>query len=240
MTNTKLGLVTLGKYIVSMIMCFLVTFSFIAIFTMATIDMIGYEAAIFENEDATEPMETYEHYYSDGDDVKKVEAEKKGYIVNTREIAEEFSGTPYIICHILSQAVSLILFVALVSNKLNTQGRFDRNAVNCGRAEEDKLRGLKAGLFPTVFSLLSWGCLVLAKFGMFKLGLTVYSFANYHFFGFQKLIFGGTANVNPETFGVGVLLLALIPAVVTLVVCTVSYWLGYRDISLYEKAVYKK
>ena len=239
MTNLKLGVTTLGKYIISMVMCFLVIFSFIAIFTMISIDMVGYDAAIFESEDATEPIEQYQHFYSDGDDLKKIEAEKKGYIVSTREIAGEFTGTPYVLCHVLGQATSIILFVALMSKSLNTQGRADRNAVNCGRAEEDKLRGLKAGLVPAVLGLASWCCLVLYKFGGFKPGLSLYSFVNYHFFGFQKLIFGASVTA-PQDISIVAVCLALLPVVFTLAVCTISYMLGYRDISLYEKAVYKK
>lgn len=238
MKTLKLSLTVLGKYIICLLMCFFVTFSFIAVFSMFSLEMIGYEAAIFENEEATEPLEEYIHYYADGDDTKKAEAEAKKQIVVTREFADEFKGTPYIACHIISQTVSLILFVAVMSSSLNKQGRADHNAVTCGRAKEDILKGLKVGLLPAGVSLASWVCLVLAKFGCFKAGLPIYSFLNYQFFGYQKLIFG--SNTVATALSTGVLFLALLPVVITLAVCTVAYILGYKDISLYEKAVYKK
>ena len=205
---------------------------------MISLEMIGYDAAIFENEEAEAPIEEYKHYYSDGEDTKKAEAEAKKYIVVTREFANEFSGTPYVACHIIAQTVSLLLFVATLSSSLTKQGRADLNAVTCGRMKEDKLRGFKVGLFPAGLSFASWVCLILAKFAGFKAGLPIYSFTNYHFFGYQKLIFGSTATV--DAISVGALFLALLPTVVTLAVCTVAYLLAYKDISLYEKAVYKK
>lgn len=240
MQTLKLGFATLGKYIICLLMCFFVTFSFIAVFSMFTLEMVGYDAAIFENEEAEEPIEQYQHYYSDGEDTKKADAEAKKYIVVTREFAGEFSGAPYIACHLIAQTVSLVLFVAVMSSSLNKKGRADLNAVNCGRAEEDKLKGFKAGLFPATFSLASWVCLLLAKLDIFKPGLSIYSFSNYHFFGYQKLIFGQGVSVNPVDISYSALFLALLPAVITLATCTAAYILGYKDINLYEKAVYKK
>ena len=238
MQNLKFGLALLGKYIICLVMSFFVTFSFIAVFSIASLEMVGYDAAIFESKEAETPIEEYKHYYSDGDDTKKAEAEAKNQVVVTREFANEFSGTPYIACHIIAQTVSLILFVATLSSSLTKKGRADLNAVNCGRAKEDMLKGLKAGLFPAGLSFASWVCLVLAKLGYFKIGLPIYSFTNYHFFGYQKLIFGSTAVI--ENISAGALFLALLPTVITLAVCTVAYLLAYKDISLYEKAVYKK
>lgn len=240
MQTLKLGFSTLGKYIVCLIMCFLVTVSFIAVFSMLTLDMVGYDAAIFESEESEEPIEQYQHFYSDGEDLKKKEAEEKDYIVVTREFAGPFEGAAYIACHIIAQAISLVMFVMVMSSALNKKGRADRNAVSCGRDKEDILKGFKAGLVPVGFSLLSWGCLVLAKLDIFKPGLQIYSFANYHFFGYQKLIFAQGNSVNPVEISYAALFLALLPAVITLAVCTTAYILGYKEINLYEKTVYKK
>lgn len=238
MENLKLGFNILGKYIVCIIMCFFVTSSIIITFSTLTLKMVGYEAAVFETEDSETPIEQYVHYYSDGDDLKKAEYEEKEYIVVTREKPGEFTGTPYIVCHIIAQAISLTLFIIIVPHTLHKQGRSDANAVSCGRREEDKLRGLKAGLVPAVVSLASWVCLLLGKLGVFPAGLSIYSFANYHLFGYQKLIFGGAVNV--ANIGWTGIFLALLPVVLTLAACAVTYILGYKDINLYEKTVYKK
>lgn len=237
MTDLKLGFNILGKYIVCIIMCFFITFSFIAIFSMLTIEMVGYEAAVFENEEDTDPLEQYIHYYSDGEDEKMADYKEKGYIVATREFAGAFSGTPYVVCHIIAQAVSLVIFIMVVPHALYKQGRTDANAVSCGRMAEDKLRGLKAGIVPALVSLLSWGALLMAKLGIWPIGLQVFSFTNYHLYGYQKLIFGNITSA--ADIGVVGLILALLPVVLTFVSCTVTYLLGYKDINLYEKAVYK-
>ncbi len=234
----KQGFAVLGRYLICLIMCFFVTFSFIAMFSMFTLEMVGYEAAIFETEESEEPLEQYIHYYSDGEDIKKKDAEAKKQIVVTREFAGDFEGAPFIASHILAQTVSLVLFFAIVPSSLNKLGRSDLNAVNCGRTNEDKLKGFKAGLIPTVFGLASWVCLLLSKLKLMGAGLSVYSFANYHFFGYQKLIFGNATAASQISWG-GIFL-ALLPVVLTLAACTVSYILGYKDISLYEKTVYKK
>jgi hypothetical protein len=237
MNNLKLGLNILGKYVVCIVMCFFITFSFIAIFSMMSLEMVGYEAAVFENEKAEEPIEQYTHYYSDGDDAKKADYEAKKYIVVTREFAGEFSGSPYITCHIVAQAISLVLFVVIVPHTLYKQGRLDANAVSCGRMEEDKLRGLKASLIPSAVSLASWVCLILAKLQVFKAGLQIYSFANYHLYGFQKLIFGNVDSAAQISWSS--MALALIPVLLTVAACAVTYILGYKDINLYEKTVYE-
>ena len=237
MTDLKLSFTTLGKYILSIVMCFLITFSFVAIFVMTSTEIVGYHAEILDGE---EVIEKYDHLYSDGEDLKKAEAEKKGYTVATLETREELSGTPFVLCHSIAQTVSLVLFIAMLSKSLNSQGRADRNAVNCGRAEENIFRGLKAGLLPTCVSLASWICLLLFKLGIINGGLGIYTAVNYQFFGYQNLIFGGTSAVTPQSINGATLFLALLPAVITLAVCTGSYILGYKDISVYEKTVYKK
>ena len=233
MTTLRLGTITLGKYILSIIMCFLIFFSFAAIFTMTSAEVVGYSAVIVE------PEETYTHLYSDGTDTKKAEAEAQGYTVNTVE-NRELSEDMLVASHIISQIISLVLFVALLAKTPNTQGRSDRNAVNCGRMEKNLLRGFMAGLFPAGVSFIAWVCLLLAKFGVFAGGVSVYRYVNYSFFGYQTLIFGGTTKIVAESLDITVLLLALLPTVLILAVCSIAYILGYKDISLYEKAVYKK
>ena len=233
MTTLKLGTITLGKYILSIIMCFLIFFSFAAIFTMTSAEVVGYSAVIVETE------ETYTHLYSDGTDTKKAEAEAQGYTVNTvenRELGEDM----LMASHIISQIISLVLFVALLAKTPNTQGRSDRNAVNCGRMKQNLLRGFIAGLFPAGISFIAWICLLLEKFGVFAGGVSVYRYVNYAFFGYQTLIFGGTTKVVAPSLDITAILLALVPTAVILIVCSIAYVLGYKDISLYEKAVYKK
>ncbi len=239
MDNLKLGLNILGKYVVCIIMCFFVTFSFIAVFSMLTLEMIGYEAAVFETEDSETPIEQYVHYYSDGDDAKKEYYEEKGYIIATREFAGEFSGTPYVVCHIIAQAISLALFIITVPHTLYKQGKSDANAVSCSRLKEDKLRGLKAGLVTAAVNFASWVCLLLGKVGAFPAGLSIYSFSNYHIYGYQKLIFGADPSIPATDISWTGIILALLPVVLTSVACAVTYLLGYKDINLYEKAVYK-
>ena len=57
------------KYLVVLIMSFMVFMSFIAIFSLAGTEVIGYEAWLTNNESG-ESEKVYTHYYADGEDTK--------------------------------------------------------------------------------------------------------------------------------------------------------------------------
>ena len=235
----KLSLNLLGKYLICLLMCFFTFFSFTAIFAMNTTpNVIGQQVAVFETKESEEPIEEYAHYYENGEDTKKTDYEKKGYVVVTRDITGGLIGTPAIVSNTISQIISLVFFIIIVPRVLYKEGIADINRVACSRTYEDKFRGLKAGLPLALIQFISWVLLVLSKLGVFKLGFTIYNFVNYHLYGYQKLIFSGIDSV--KDIPVWALALALVPVVLTLLVCFITYLLGYKDINLYEKLVYKK
>lgn len=238
MESLKLGFSTLGRYLVVIIMSFFIIFSFTAIFTMATpLQKLGYEAAVYENEESKEPIETYVHNYADGDDLKKADYEQQGFIVATREFTGGLTGAPYVAAHTISQIICLVFFIIIIPAKLYKLGQSDTNRVYIGKIAEDKLKGLKASIPTAVFQLATWVCLILGKTGVFKGGVAIFAYGNYEFYGYQQLIFSG-ADSPAEISWLGIVL-ATIPVILTVVSCTVGYILGYSQIDFKSKILYK-
>lgn len=238
MESFKFGFNLLGKYIVCILMSFFITLSFVAIFTMLDPpSMAGYEAAVFETKESQTPIESYVHYYSDGEDAKKTAYEADGYTVAIREFPGKLTGTPNIVCYTIVQIISLILFVFIVPYGLKKRGSVDASNIARGYGKEDLLSGLKSGIVPASLSFITWICLVLGKMGVISGGKFIYEIGNYYLFGYQKLIFSeATTAVEISWLGIG---LALLPVILILGVCAVTYIMGYKNINLYEKTVYK-
>ncbi len=236
MNTLKLGFSVLGRYFICLIMCLFITFSIIAIFTMATVEIIGYDAFVVGADD--EIVAEYTHLYSDGEDTKKAQYEAEGYKVSTLDKATEFGGSARLASYIISQIIGLVFFVFVVPRKIYFEGANDASKVSRGRAQEDLLRGLKIAVPTAVFNLLSFIYLIIGKVFALPGAFSIYNFANYHLYPYQKLIFGNA--VSAETLGWGSIALAFLPVLLVLLVCAVTYILGYKGINVYEKAVYQK
>ena len=203
---------------------------------MATVEIIGYDAFVVDEND--EIVAEYTHLFADGEDNKKAQYEAEGYKVSTLDKATEFGGSAELAAYIISQIIGLVFFVFVVPKNIYSEGTADANKVSRGRAEKDLFRGLKIAIPTAVFNLLSFIYLIIGKAFGIKGAFTIYNFANYHLYPYQRLIFGDA--VNAETLGWGCVALAFLPTVLVLLVCTITYILGYKGINVYEKAVYQK
>lgn len=240
MENMQSGFKVLGKYFLCVVLCFFTFFSFVAIFSMMDTEKDAYTAYVFkgEGEDAVKMEElTYVHEYDDGKDELKPKYEAEGYKVVTYEY-NILKGTPFVTCLTVAQIVSLIFFVIMVPREVYKIGIEDISRVSRGKIKEDKLRGFKIGAVTSGCCLISYICLILYKNGLMAYGHTFYQFFNYYSYGYQTLIFGG--DPKAPIFSVGAIALAIIPVLLPMLVCGVAYVLGYKEINLYEKTVYKK
>ena len=194
----------------------------------------GYKATVYE---LGEEIDAYVHEYSNGKDNKKIEYEKQGNLVKTAEF-NILQGGPFIVYLVIAQIIALIFFVIMVPREVYQMGLRDINRVSRGEISEDKLRGLKIGLVPSACSFFSYICLLLFRGGMLASGHFIYQYFNYYSFGYQTFIFGG----DPKTpvFSTLSIALAFLPVILPALVCWAAYLLGYKDINLYEKTVYKK
>ena len=194
----------------------------------------GYVATVYE---LGEEIDAYVHEYTNGKDNKKADYEKQGYLIKTAEF-NILQGGPFIVYLVIAQTVSLIFFVIMVPREVYRMGSRDINRVSRGEVREDKLRGLKIGLVPSACSLFSYVCLLLFKCDLLASGHFIYQYFNYYSFGYQTLIFGG--DPKAPVFSTLSMVLAFLPVLLPAIVCWAGYLLGYKDINLYEKTVYKK
>ncbi len=155
------------------------------------------------------------------------------------ESGDNVTGAGYVVMLILSAFCSLGTLVLFINGKLFYIGDSDANKVQFGRIEYDKYKGLKLGIVPAVFALVSYIVLILGKLGIVGRWSTVFfNFTNYHLFAYHQLIFGGninTSNMSWLSIAAASLTVFLVP-----LICHACYTLGYKRINLFERVVFKK
>ncbi|MBO5909646.1 MAG: hypothetical protein J6Q67_07870 [Clostridia bacterium] len=231
----KQNLSLLGRYAVCQVFCFFIVFSFVATFTMIGVQMIGYNAYVISED---EVVDEYVHYYSDGEDTKKVQFEADGYTVKTQEVPGKLEGAPFVVSVVLSQICCLVFFFIFFPFKVYKLGNEDANLVERGIICEDRLYGLKSTVMLSTAILASYVILVLSKLGVLDFGLSVYKISNYYLYGYIELIFGDvTSALQIGTYG---MISAFLAVIIVPVSCSVAYNMGLKNVNLYEKIVLKK
>ncbi len=149
------------------------------------------------------------------------------------------SGAPFAVMLILSEICSLGTLIMFINGKVYYIGDSDANRVQFGHAEYDKFKGLKLGIVPGTFAFITWAVLLLGKLGVAKdWAYLIFSFTNYHLFGYHQVIFGRSTNLN-EISWLGIIA-AFLTVVLVPLVSHICYTLGYKRINLFEKVVFKK
>lgn len=84
--------------------------------------------------------------------------------------------------NVLSSILMLLLLASFPYSIVWSKGDRDKNSVNFGHMQEDKLRGLKVGLMAAIPSAIGYIVLVLSKLGVcFPKYIFLYRFANVPF-----------------------------------------------------------
>lgn len=223
-----------GRTIIIDIMCFFLVISLSVLITAAFSENIGYKAVGTSSEN-TEGTVLYEHYYKDGDDLKRAEYEENGYTITESKIRSEVSKTGNVFFRVLTGIFCTILLICFIYPKFWEMGTKDSNLVHFKHKKEDKLKGLKAGLIAIIPSLI---VLIIFAFVLPNTQTALYKFLNCSVFAFAELIIGSSQtfkDINILQFLGLALLKALIP-----LTAYAAYLLGYKNISLGEKFIYKK
>ena len=153
-------------------------------------------------------------------------------------IRSDITPTANFFYHLLSIICMVPLLLCMPYADLWAMGDKDNNSVTFGRLNEDKFRGLKIGLLSAIPVFICYILLVLSKLGLFMDGfLGVYQWLNIPYIMVIQWI-TGSAKLSSEMAGwclipIGLLTL-LVPAV-----CALGYYLGYSEISISEKLLYK-
>lgn len=234
----KIGAKLFLKLIVANIMCFFIVISFSVLSTAAFTKNIGYKAYGTSSE-SSEAQELYTHYYDDGEDTKKAEYEDKGYTVTESSIRTEISGTGRMVFLTVSQIFCLLILLSFIYPEIWNIGTKDSNLVKFKHKASDKLKGFKIGAIAVIPSYL-----LLLLIAVFKVGvmpgfpIALYKFLNSSFYSFIEVIAGSAANVGGMAAW-RLVILFILPLIIP-AAAGIAYVLGFKNISVGEKLVYKK
>lgn len=157
----------------------------------------------------------------------------------TSQNGYKVEGVAYVIMMLISEICALGTLVLFINGKVYYIGDSDANKVNFGRIEYDKFKGLKMGIVPAIFALISYIVLILGKIGVLgETALVIFRFANYHLVAYNDLIIGNTSKLADLSWlSVAA---AFLNVIIVPIIAHVCYTLGYKRINLFEKVVFKK
>lgn len=257
--NFKMALGVFLRTILSAVLCFFVYMSLSVLFNGFFTHDIGYQ--IFETTSDGSVAVIEEHYYADdssapssspqvaGPGMPEAKPGQEEKVESTTEatlgpgqrkqtIRSTMSAGAEIALNILSSVLMLLLLAAFPYSIVWSKGDRDKNSVNFGHMQEDKLRGLKVGLMAAIPSAIGYIVLVLSKLGV---GLSsyifFYRFANVPFMPIINAVVPTAVKSTVEVPWTAILAMLMVVAFVPLV-CHFAYFLGYKQISLSEKFIY--
>ncbi len=225
-----------GRKIIVIIMCFFICVSIYVLCSAGFSKDVGY-TAIGYNESNKESKELYTYYYKDGKDTKKEAYEQQGFEIKTNKISQ-MTKKGNIVFLLATQIFCTLLTVVFVYSPLWELGCKDSNLVKFKHKNEDIFKGLKIGLIATVPSFIIFIAFVIGTLNSSEISTAIYKFINCYNYSFIDIILKNSPTVGEISFSkylIMFLLLFVIP-----LVAFVAYLLGYKDISLSEKFVYKK
>lgn len=225
------------KIIAVNFICFFIALSFSVLSTAFFSGNIGYTAYGITS-GSSEAQELYTYYYEDGEDTKRSEYEEQGYTVSTAAIRSEISKGGKIFYLTITQIFNLCILVGFIYPFLWQQGTADSNLVKFKHKNQDSFKGVKIGAVAAIPNYLFLIFLVIARLGVLpNFQLVLYKFLNSSVYSFIEVICGKALSVS----GLSVwqfILLFLLPLLIP-VITGVSYVLGYKNISMGDRFVYR-
>lgn len=219
------------------IMSFFLIISLNVITVAVSTENIGY-VAYGNTDESQEPKQLYTHYYDQGEDTKKAEFENNGYTVTTSSVRSNPSKTATVVSKSISTVMCVVILFLLIYNNLWKYGNIDRTGVKYKNQKEQKYKGFIVGLIANTPALLLLFLLTLFKNGFAKnFPVKLFGLFNTYLFDFLNMISNNTVFGNIAFWQVAIILLMLLIVPFS---CEIAYYLGYKDIILSEKFVYKK
>ncbi len=232
----KLGFKLYGKVVIATIMAFFVVISVNVIANGFMSQEVGYQAyGIKEGSEKQELL--YEHLFSDGEDTQKEKFKEQGYkITEQKTLRITKSGETFFL--IAAQIFSLMILMAFIYSFMWKEGIRDNNLTKFGHIKADKLKGLKVGFVASI----PYGLFMLVLFVMRFITHTNFSavliqFLNSHVYSFTWLLIKNDSFLDISFIRMlGLLALGLVVPIIS----GMAYLIGFKDISLGEKLLYKK
>ena len=223
------------RLVFASIMCFIVWMSIDAMGLSFFGEVTGYEIYAYDENGENPQLVTSHSYAEDEDRSLKIETKDNEVLTYTRAMSPKTDAA----IGVLSSVFTLLIFGLFPYNILWNVGSHDENYVQLGRIDKDILFGLKVGAIASIPSAALYLLLILGKFGAFpSVILKWHRLLNTPFIPYIDAVEMG-ANTAPE-LSIGSLLAVGATLLFVPFICWLAYYLGYRQISIREKLVYKK
>lgn len=228
----KVSLAMFGRLVLATVMCVFLVLSITVIFTALGTHTNGYVAVVTDSDG--KEIATYTHKNGSGEDLKRTSYEEEGYTVTTTETRTSLSVKQQRACFAVTQAFCAGILIVLSYPHLWQIGAKDSNAVHFGHRKARPAFGFAVGFLANIPGLLLFVFCIAFR----RVPVVLYAFVNAVFYATVRAVTGEAA-----LFGeLSVRALALIAATFLAlpVFCGVGYLLGFKDIALGERLVYKK
>ena len=227
----------LGKYVVAIFMSFFIVVACVSLFTMAMGEKVGYDVFALNKETGKNEL-LYHHDYADGEDTLYAQYEGQDLVLtksNNIVLADNFKKAAYFISSVLSILLTVVIIYVTAWNK----GNKDINRVQLGKITENKNLGLLAGLIANIPFVALYILLILCRFEVLNPAfLSIFRACNSHLYGIIYWIYGSAVVASDLSI---LRLLALSITVLFLpIVCWLGYLLGYNDIQIMHRLMYKQ
>ncbi len=226
-----------SKFAIGIVMCLFVFLSFNFAITAAFSDTVGYNVYRFNSETGKEEL-ICEHNEND-EALKDCKCSEIPEDQLSKIRITELSDSKQTVSMVLSQIFCFIMITGILYGSVWEIGNKDISAVKFSRTSENKLRGLVIGCVASIPSLAVYVLLLLSSFKILSPKfLSTYRLLNSHFHSVLTWIYNGAQTA--AELSVGQLLLCFALVLYLPLIASLAYYLGYKDIKLVEKAVFKK
>lgn len=263
--NFKMGLQVFLRTILSAILSFFVYMSLTMLGSGLSTHEIGYE--IYERNSSGEMISIRTHLYEndssapaptqapvgpdaapganttaagDSSETTTTQTAVETLPTNQQRVAirsEEPMGVR-IAVDVIASICMLLILAAFPYSIVWSRGDRDKNSVNFGHMQEDKLRGLKVGLISAIPAGIAYIVLIVSKiFDVLPTYVFFYRLGNVPFLPLLNAIIPDTVKTTAQ-LPWGSILGMLVCVVYVPAVCCLAYFLGYKQISLSEKFIY--
>lgn len=224
----KLALDVVVRILAAGLMCGIVYISLNTVFFSLGSETTGYTLQKRDSEGVFQTVETVE--FND-----EITALPENLPEDERAIATtEWTVAGKNAYNITSQIFMILLFSVMLYTVIWSCGDADRNLVHYGHIKRDKLKGLKTGLLAAIPAFLTWIIQCIYGFGVFNGNFaSVYAVVNIPFKPYIDLVLGN----GFAWYDAFLLLIAPIGFIV--LYCFAVYEIGYRQILVGEKLIYK-
>lgn len=227
------------------VMCIIVYMSILFIYrSVGNPTVIGYTQTVMEfNSDgeAISEKQTKTYYFKDGDNKEVPESTESTYY-NKLYGKDAFP-------EVFSQILMFIISAFMIYSNAWGFGSHSNNSDKIAGRKHNAFTGIKLALFSSGAFFISYLVMLFSKLAVsFNFAMSLFGLVNASYLpllnAFVENANGTTGlvavlNNSPNDFSWVGMLVMLIPLAIKIIICFIGYELGYRNISIKEKIIYR-